>query len=100
MRKLFIAALMAAGPAFAGSEMVAQQGDDVVRLMGEPCPYASVLRFIPEDKRAEFGKADTRVGGQRFFACWRLAGGQVHLVYEDGDHGAVPLSHFKESPGV
>jgi hypothetical protein len=99
MRVLLIAAL-AAGSAFAGTEMVAKQGDDVVRLMDAPCPYASVLRFIPDEARKEFRKADTRVGGQRYFACFRLLGSTVQVLYEDGDVGMIPADQFKPDPGV
>jgi hypothetical protein len=100
MRLVLGAALFAASVAIAGTEMVAKQGDDVVRLMDAPCPYASVLRFIPEEARKEFRKADTRVGGQRYFACFRLLGSTVQVVYEDGDQGMIPSDHFKPDEGV
>lgn len=80
MRNLIVAAaLVAAGPAFA--DKVATSGNDQIRLIDAPCPYASVLRFIPENRREEFRKADTRIGGQRFFACWLPFGDYIGLVY-------------------
>jgi hypothetical protein len=103
MRSKICAALIAASfavPAFAATEMIAKYGDDYVRLMDAPCPYASVLRFINEDQRKHFRKADTRVGGQRYFACFAILGDQVALVYEDGDKGLVPASEFKPDEGV
>lgn len=94
MRHLLCAALLCASPAIAET-LVARSGDDHVKVMDAACPYAAVLRFIPEDKRALFRKADTRVNGERFFACWVLIEDQVFLIYEDGDKGAVPASAFK-----
>jgi hypothetical protein len=100
MRLRFLAALLAAAPAFAAQEMVAKSGDDVVRIYDLPCPYASVLRFIPEEARATFRKAEARIGGQRWFACFRLVGAQVHLVYEDADQGLIDAGEFNAEPGI
>ena len=95
MRSILIAAAIAAAGSAIAETRVARHGDDHVKLMEAPCPYASVLRFIPEEKRDLFRKADTRIGGERFFACWVLIDDQVFLIYEDGDKGAVPVSDFK-----
>jgi hypothetical protein len=94
MRLLILAAALAAGSTMAETR-VARNGDDHVKLIEAPCPYASVLRFIPEDRRAEFRKADARVNGERFFACWIVLDDQVGLIYEDGDRGLIPASAFK-----
>lgn len=80
--------------------MIAKQGDDYVRLIDAPCPYASVLRFIPEQMRPEFRKADSKIGGQRYFACFVLRGANVILQYEDGDQGMIGAGEFKEEPGA
>jgi hypothetical protein len=100
MRYSLALALLLAGPAFAAQEMVAKSGDDVVRLIDLPCPYGSVLRFIPEEARRQFRKSEARISGQRFFACFRLVGDRVQVVYEDGDVGYIPAGEFKEEPGV
>ena len=100
MRKLLAAALLCASPAFAGPDRVAKQGNDWVRFMDKPCPYASVIRFIPDGERAEYQKADAHFQGQRYFACWRDVGGQVHLWYEDGDQGLIPERDIKEEMGA
>jgi len=94
MRSILIAAAIAAAGSAIAETRVARTGDDHVKLMEAPCPYASVLRFIPEDKRALFSKADTRVNGERFFACWIVLDDQIGLIYEDGDRGLIPVSSF------
>lgn len=99
MKSLVFAACIAASFAVS-ADMVAKNGDDTVVLMDKPCPYGSVLRYIDEKHRDRFKKADTRVSGQRYFACWVEVDGLVMLVYEDGDQGMVPLAMFKDSPGV
>lgn len=98
MRTLIVAALMAAGPAFA--DRVAKQGDDEVRLMDKACPYASVLRFIPENQRSEYQKAEGRFQGKRYFACWLDVGNGVHLYWEDGDQGFVPSRDIKDDQSI
>ena len=90
-----IASLLVGFPSVADGTLVARNGDDQVRIFDKPCPYASVLRFIPEEKRALFRKADTRVGGQRWFACWIKLDDHYGLIYEDGDKGVIPVSEFK-----
>lgn len=100
MRYSLALAILLASPAFAAQEMVAKSGDDVVRLIDLPCPYASVLRFIQDDYRKQFRKAEARVSGQRYFACFRLVDSTVHLIYEDGDQGMVPAGEFRAEPGV
>jgi hypothetical protein len=100
MRKFLIAACLAAGPAMSATEMVARNGDDSIRIVDATCETASVLRHIPEAKRKEFRKADGRVGGQRYFACWIQQGEQVFVVWEDGDLGMIPVSDFKEPKNI
>lgn len=100
MRKLFtIILLLIAGPLLAG-DRIASRGGDHVRISDLPCPYASVLRFIPEEQRKDFQKADSRFQGQRYFACWRNIGEAVHLIYEDGDQGVIPVSELKPVPAI
>jgi len=35
------------------------------------------------------------VQGQTFKACWTVEGEAAFLLYEDGDHGLIPLADFK-----
>lgn len=96
LRSLILAAAVAASPALAGDRL-ARMGADEVRLMDKPCPYASVLRFIPEAARAEYRKAEGRVQGQRYFACWRDLGDAVHLYWEDGDQGILRADELEDA---
>ena len=98
MRLALLAALVVATPVFA--DRIAKQGNDWVRVVDKPCPYASVIRFIPEDERDQFKKAEGFMGGQRYFACWRDKGNILHLYWEDGDQGIVPKGALKEEIGA
>jgi hypothetical protein len=89
MRSYFIAALVAAS--FAASAQVASNGKDWVRLSKEPC-----TRVNAPDK-AERKAASAFVDGKPYFACWRPLNGQIHLVYEDGDQGLIPLHDFQHT---
>lgn len=99
MRKLLAAALLCASPAFS-QQMIAKSGDNAVRIMDKPCVVASVLMHIPASERPAFRKAEAKIEGQRYFACWRLVGDKIHLVYEDSDQGLIHVSEFKEEPGA
>jgi hypothetical protein len=105
MRKFLIAALVAAGPAIAGTEMVAGYGQDEIRIYDQKCEIASVLRHIQEDKRKDFRKARAKVNGQTYFACWVQLSApgmppSVALIYEDGDIGMIPVEHFKDPVSI
>lgn len=99
MRKLMIAAILAAGPAFAG-DLVATQGRDSVRLTQEPC-HPAVLRVIPQGERGYYRKAVVLFEGKSWVACWAPLGDQkemVHLWYSDADQGLIPRDQFREEP--
>jgi hypothetical protein len=101
MKKFLIAACLAAGPAFATSELVAGFGMDEIRIYEQKCEIASVLRHIPEDKRKDFRKARAKVSGQTYFACYVVVGpDRVLIVYEDGDLGMIPVGDFKEPKNI
>lgn len=99
MRRLVPILLLAAAPAIAG-DRIARHGADEIRVMEAACPYASVLRFIPEAQRTDYRKAEGRVNGQRYFACWRDVGEALHLWWEDGDQGLLPTSMLEDAPSV
>ena len=86
-----------ATPAIA-DEVVASQGGDSVRLSDTQCSSDKVLGHVPPHFRPQMKDAVAMVKGQPFKACWAVGGGMAHLVYEDGDHGMVPLSEFRK-PG-
>lgn len=79
-------------------DLIARKGADSVTISERPCAVASVLiqidRILP-DEREKFQRADGTFGGKKYFACWRTSPGGVHLIYEDGDQGVVPLTEFK-----
>jgi hypothetical protein len=93
--------LLMPGVAKAG-EMVARNGSDEVRVSDKPCANGAVVEHI----RLAGGNVDTfreaavRFGGKSYAACYRVAGGFVHLVYEDGDQGIVPTGEFKEPNSI
>lgn len=88
------AALVAAAPA-QSQDLVAHQGDDIIRLGDAPCEDQNVLGRVPKQYQAEFKQASATVSGQNFAACWRKAGQMAHLVYEDGDQGLLPLTDLQ-----
>ncbi|MBC7604022.1 MAG: hypothetical protein H7255_15355 [Ramlibacter sp.] len=91
---LLCAALAAAAPALA-QDFVARQGEDTIRLADAPCENEGVLGKVPEQFQSQYLKATAVVQGQSFSACWRKAGEVVHLIYEDGDQGLLPLTDLK-----
>ena len=95
MRHLLIAAALAAGPAMA--DLVTKQGSDEIRLAPTPCVHAGTLAHIDPQYRARFKKMDATIGGQRWYGCWIEVEGWALLIYEDGDHGRLAMSAFKES---
>lgn len=91
---LFCAALAAAAPAMS-QDLVARQGEDMIRLADTPCDNQGVLGKLPAQFQEQYLQASATVQGQTFSACWRKAGSVVHLIYEDGDQGLVPLADLK-----
>jgi hypothetical protein len=82
------------------ADYIANNGRDSVRITDAPCP-AEVLKLLPEGARGYYRAAFAQVDGTSYAACWTLATQQrVHLKYPDGDEGLIPVSEFKDSPGV
>ncbi|HXD40065.1 MAG TPA: hypothetical protein VN649_05855 [Ramlibacter sp.] len=94
MRLLLLCAALVAAPAIAG-DLVARQGSDTIRLADEPCTSQQVLGRLEARFHSQYKAATAVVQGQSFSACWRPAGRAVHLVYEDGDQGILPLEALK-----
>ena len=85
---------MTAVPAMA-SDLVAHQGGDSVRLQDGPCTSERVLNLLGPRLQSQYKAASAVVQGQTFAGCWRQRGNVVHLLYEDGDQGIVPLAELK-----
>jgi hypothetical protein len=102
MKRLLIAALIAAGPAMA-DDLVATNGRDSVRLTQATC-HAEVLPLVVvafPQVADRFRAARSRVAGTDYAACWILRpDGKVLLMYSDGDAGLVPAEDFKRVPGA
>ena len=91
---LLCAAALAAAPAMA-QDLVARQGNDIVRLADGPCTSEQVLARLQPELQSRFKAARAVVEGRTFEACWRRSGNAALLLYEDGDQGIVPLSDLK-----
>lgn len=84
----------AAAPVFA-QDLVARQGNDAVHLGEAPCTSEPVLKLLDPKLQAKYHAASATVQGRTFAACWAMTVNGVHLMYEDGDQGLVPLSDLK-----
>ena len=93
MRVLLIAALFAAGPAFA-ADRIARDGADSIRLTDAP-RGESVKALLPPAVHDKLRAAQTEIGGQKYEACWVRYQGSVYLFYADGDQGEVQEQAFK-----
>ena len=91
---LLCAAFAAAAPAMS-QDLIARQGEDTIRLANAPCADKGVLGKVPAQLQPQLMQATAVVQGQTFSACWRKAGEMIHLIYEDGDQGLLPLSDLK-----
>lgn len=91
---LLCAAMAAAAPAIADN-LVARNGEDMVRLVDAPCANETVLSQLPPQHREHFKAAVATVSGKTFTACWRVMGGRAHLLYEDGDMGVIPMADLR-----
>lgn len=91
---LLCAAALLAAPAMA-DELVAVNGSDSVRLTDTPCSSEKVLSLLKPQARSLLRDASAVVQGQSFKACWVREGEAAFLLYEDGDHGLIPLADFK-----
>lgn len=91
---LICAAALLAAPATA-DELVAFNGKDSVRLTDSPCSSEKVLGLLQPGLHPILKDASAVVQGQSYKACWLRQGAAAFLLYEDGDHGLIPLSDFK-----
>lgn len=98
MKRVFLAAILAAGPALA-DDYVARSGTDSIRLTQAAC-YSEVLATTPKELHERLRAATAIVGGQTYSACWVESGGFVFIAYADGDRGQIAVSDFKIEHGV
>jgi hypothetical protein len=100
MKKLLIAALLAAGPAMA--DLVAtNKGGDELRLMPGRCVHGGILGHLAEEWRPKFKKGQAWIGGKLHFVCWIDTGdGDYFVMGESGASHFYPITMFIEQPGV
>ena len=96
---LLCAALAAlAAPAFA-DDLVAREGRNEIRLAAAPCASQTVQALLSVQS-PNYQAASATVDGQKFEGCWRKVGDVVHVVYEDGDQGIIPVADLKNAISV
>jgi hypothetical protein len=89
-RILIAAAMLAAGTAHA--DFIAHSGRNHVRLMMTGCE-------LPIPQKDVMLAAAAVIDGKEFKACWApISRELIHITYEDGDEGRLPLSAFKKLP--
>ena len=95
MRSIVVlCAALAATPAMA-QDLVAYEGEDMIRFTSQACSNASVLGRIEPQIRPLFWTASATLQGQRYTACWSMTPHGAYLVSEDGDQGLVPLTQLQ-----
>ena len=102
MRNLIVLVLAAfAAVSASAAEMVAKNGDDVIRLQDRPCVHAGTLAQIKPEWREHFRMARALLDGHDWFACWLVTPqGTIAIVFEDGDTTDLPMGVFKLDPGA
>lgn len=97
---ILLAALLLATPARADF-FVARNGDDSLRIDTDTDCASAVIIALETHVGPGMLKAGVAVvAGQKYDVCWHPMGNQVHVRYEDGDHGLIPGDDFAEDPGV
>ena len=94
MKTIVLCAALATAPAMAG-DLVARRGGDSVHLGDAPCTSQLVLGQLEPRLQPKYKAASAVVNGETFTACWRKTGSVIHLLYEDGDQGIVPMTDLK-----
>ncbi len=80
-------------------DMIAQSGNDWIRLHEKECTNKHIVSLLPDDMK-DARAATVRVNGQIYAACWVVVPGGIGLQYEDGDRGGAPFSAFKPAQDV
>lgn len=103
MRRLIIAALLAAGPAMA--DMVASNGaGDELRLFDRPCTIAAILAGIKPEFHSKFQAGQALIGGKVIRLCYIDTQEGSYFVVPEGSEGGggivYSVTMFTSSPGV
>ena len=94
MRKLMIAALLAAGSAHA--DLIVRNDGNWLQLHESQCKSAEVLSLLRDEWKDKFHSASSFANGQNFAACWIENNGFAFVLFDDGDRLVLPLSAFKQ----
>lgn len=97
MRPFIIAAMLAAGPAFAG-DLVYQgmRNGSELRLLETPCSHGETLGHLKPEFRAAFKNIRAKVRGQIVYGCWIEEDDEAYVIMEDGSDGRFPLANFQD----
>lgn len=92
--KRFILASAALLAFSASADYIARQGKDYVRFSEGPC-------VLDVEQKDVMLSAVAVIGGKEFKACWAPISLQyIHVLYEDGDQGLVPVKDLKPAQGA
>lgn len=95
------AALLAAGTALAGDELVMRSKDLTVRLTMEPCEIGPlVIGLDAAGTQTPPRKAYIQYQGGEVLGCWGTLDDKVLIGDETGDGGYIPKAAFSRPAGV
>ena len=94
--KLAIAGAMLLMAANAMADAEARNGQDWVRITGQPCTNAAVLERLDSAPAPVLWQAEAEFQGVRYAPCWHPTGNAIQLLYEDGDQGVLPTSTLRQ----
>jgi hypothetical protein len=100
MRSLIVAFLASAAAFPASADLMVRNDANWLRLHEGPCTSEPVLAELKDEWREKFRAASAFVNGESFAACWIEQGGQVFILFSDGDRAVVPLAAFKKDEGL
>lgn len=83
----------------AQADAIAKHGNDWVRITALGCKNEAVRKQIEALGRDPLDfRAAAHFGGKDWAACWIPRGQAIHLIYEDGDQGLIPIGDLKPAP--
>ena len=92
---ILLAALTLAANA---GQLIAKQGNDWVLVTDDQCTNPAVVKLLPVGEDG-WRAARGFINGKMYEACWHVIGqGEgAHVIYEDGDQGAIPAQAFHDA---
>jgi hypothetical protein len=93
MKRVLIAALIAASFSACAETAIFRFQSTTVRLLQSPCIGAAAAML--KDNAKDFKQAAVTYEGREFGACWKVQGEIVLILDDEGDGGSIPLSEFK-----